>query len=97
MSELFYSPMDQAHIKRERAKAKELKNSQWWKQKLAQGLCHYCEKKFQKDSLTMDHVLAIGRGGFSTKGNVVVSCKSCNSVKSHKTPGEIALESLKSL
>jgi len=97
LSEIFYSPVDQAHLKRERAKSRELRNSQWWKQKLAQGLCYYCEKKFEKSDLTMDHILALGRGGSSNKGNVVVCCKSCNSKKSHKTPAEIELENLKSI
>jgi 5-methylcytosine-specific restriction protein A len=92
--EIFYSPSDQVHLKRERAKAKELKSSQWWKQKLAHGVCYYCENKFQKPDLTMDHILAIGRGGMSTKGNIVVCCRACNSKKAHKTPAEIALESL---
>jgi 5-methylcytosine-specific restriction protein A len=94
-SEVFYSPADPAHLKRERAKARELRQSQWWKQKLGQGICHYCEKKFSKEELTMDHVLPVGRGGHSTKGNVVVCCKDCNSTKKHHTPAEILLNSLK--
>ena len=29
----------------------------------------------------MDHVVPIVRGGRSTKGNIVVSCKECNNAK----------------
>ena len=94
MNELFYSPVDRAHLKKEKEKARELRNSQWWDSQLTKGLCHYCELKFPKEELTMDHVLPIGRGGFSTKGNIVVCCKDCNSKKGHKTPAEISLETL---
>jgi 5-methylcytosine-specific restriction protein A len=94
MKELFYSPVDPAHIKKEKAKARELRATQWWKQKLARGVCHYCEHKFSKEELTMDHVLSVGRGGYSTKGNIVASCKLCNSKKAHRTPAEINLENL---
>lgn len=90
---LFYSPVDPAHIKKERNAAKELRRSSWWKQKLAEGLCHYCEKKHPKEELTMDHIVALARGGRSNKGNIVVSCKDCNTKKKTKTPAEILLES----
>lgn len=91
MVELFYSPADPAHIKKEKAKARELRQSQWWKQKLHQGVCHYCEKKFPKEILTMDHIIPIGRGGHSSKGNIVVCCKDCNSIKGSRTDAEILL------
>ena len=94
MNEIFYSPVDPEHIKREKNKARELRKSQWWKQKLAQGLCHYCEKKFSKEELTMDHIVPMARSGRSTKGNVVVCCKTCNSDKGRKTPVEITMETL---
>jgi len=94
MSEIFYSPVQREHIKKEKEKARELRKTQWWKLKLTHGLCHYCEQKFSKEELTMDHILPIGRGGFSTKGNIVPCCKPCNSKKGHKTPAEISLESL---
>jgi 5-methylcytosine-specific restriction protein A len=88
MSELFYAPVDPSHIKKERAKAKELRQSQWWKQKLSKGICHYCENKFAHSELTMDHIVPVGRGGTSTKGNVVPSCKECNTEKSSRIPVE---------
>ncbi len=81
----FYAPVDPAHIKKEREKAKELRKTQWWKAKLNQGLCYYCEQKFARENLTMDHLVPIGRGGFSVKSNVVVACKECNTKKGAKT------------
>jgi len=85
---------DKAHISREKKKAQELKSSTWWQQKLNEGLCHYCGKKFPKDQLTMDHVVPIARGGKSNKGNVVVSCFSCNQGKGLDTPVEAILDGL---
>ena len=81
--------------KKEKANARELRKTTWWKQKLSSGICHYCEQKFQAEELTMDHVLPVGRGGHSTKGNVVVACKECNSKKASLTPFEQILESTK--
>ena len=90
----YYVPASPEHIHRERAKARELRSSQWWKQKLAKGICYHCGKSFSKEELTMDHLIPVGRGGKTTKGNVVVSCKACNSRKKHLTPAEIRLEEL---
>jgi 5-methylcytosine-specific restriction protein A len=89
---IFYAPADPAHIKRERAKARELRATQWWKQKLAAGTCHFCEGKFKASELTMDHLVPIGRGGKSTKGNCVTSCKECNTKKGSKTSAELLLK-----
>jgi 5-methylcytosine-specific restriction endonuclease McrA len=36
----------------------------------------------------MDHLVPVVRGGKSTKGNIVVSCKSCNSARKHRLPFE---------
>ena len=72
-------------FKIEKAKARKLRQSKWWKQKIGSGVCHYCGGHFPGDTLTMDHIVPIARGGKSTWGNLVPSCKSCNSnKKSHK-------------
>lgn len=89
---MYYEAASPEHIKKERAKAKEMRQSGWWKQKLAQGICYYCENKFSKEQLTMDHKIPVARGGKTTKGNVVVACKSCNTEKKHLTPAEMVLE-----
>jgi 5-methylcytosine-specific restriction endonuclease McrA len=85
---------DSKHIARERAKAKELRKNAWWKKQIAKGVCHYCGKTFPAEELTMDHILPVVRGGKSTKGNCVPSCKSCNTDKKYLTPAELILREL---
>jgi 5-methylcytosine-specific restriction protein A len=82
-------------IMREKAKARKLRQSQWWKNEIAKGICHYCAKKFKPEELTMDHVIPVSKGGKSTKGNIVPSCKECNNKKMYKTPVDIVIEILK--
>jgi 5-methylcytosine-specific restriction enzyme A len=80
---------DDDHIRRERARARELRRSQWWKRRRANGKCHYCGETFPPKSLTMDHIVPIARGGRSTKGNVVPACKPCNAEKRYRLAWEI--------
>jgi 5-methylcytosine-specific restriction endonuclease McrA len=75
-------------IRRERRKARDLRASQWWKRKRAAGICHHCGGKFAAADLTMDHLVPIIRGGKSTKGNLVASCKKCNSERKYRLPFE---------
>ena len=85
---------DSAHVKRERAKARELRNTDWWRAKLQQGVCHYCGKNVGAKNLTMDHVIPVARGGKSTRGNCVPCCKDCNNKKKAFTPAEQILDQL---
>lgn len=87
---------DPKHIAREKQKARELRKTQWWLNMLQHGICHYCDKKFSAEELTMDHVVPLVRGGKSTKGNIVVCCKSCNNDKKYLTPVEMILKQLES-
>ena len=82
---------DERHIKRERAKARELKSSSYFQELLRQGICRYCGKKFPREELTIDHVVPIARGGRSTRGNMVVCCLDCNQKKRCLTPAEMIL------
>lgn len=75
---------DESEINREKQKARELRASQWWKRRLAKGVCHYCGNRFPLKELTMDHIVPISKGGKTTKGNVVVCCKTCNTEKKSK-------------
>jgi 5-methylcytosine-specific restriction endonuclease McrA len=79
---------DEEHLRREKNKARELRQSQWWKRRLARGICHYCGRRFPARELTMDHVVPIARGGKTTKGNVVTCCKECNTRKKARMPME---------
>lgn len=83
--------VSKAQIQKEKQKAKNLRGSQWWQQKLDAGICHYCGGKFDRDLLTMDHIVPLSRGGKSTKGNIAVCCKKCNSDKKYYTPVELIL------
>ena len=72
----------------EREKARVLRQTRWWKQKLARGNCHYCGRHFPPEELTMDHIVPIIRAGRSTKNNVAVVCKECNDTKKYLLPME---------
>lgn len=80
--------IDERDLKREKEKARELRKSAWWKRKRSSGICHYCGKKFSPESLTMDHLVPLGRGGKSVKENLVPCCKECNSKKANLLPWE---------
>ena len=85
---------DPAHVKRERAKARELRATDWWRAQIAKGECHYCHRKVGAENLTMDHVIPIARGGRSTRGNCVPCCAECNASKKAYTPAEQILDQL---
>ena len=85
---------DDAHVARERARARDLRKSDWWRAQLARGICHYCGKKFPPEELTMDHIVPVVRGGKSVRGNVVPCCKTCNNEKKYLTPAEIIMKKL---
>ena len=86
---------DDVHVKREREKARKLKKSRWWTDKLALGVCHHCGKRFKQKELTLDHLVPLSRGGKTTKGNCVVSCIGCNQEKKSLTKAEMILNQLK--
>jgi 5-methylcytosine-specific restriction endonuclease McrA len=75
-------------LRREREKARELRRSQWWRNRIDTGLCHYCGGHFASDELTLDHVVPLVRGGRSTRGNCVPACKKCNTRKRDLLPTE---------
>jgi 5-methylcytosine-specific restriction endonuclease McrA len=88
MDHFFISYVSEEDLKRERAKSREIRKSQWWKRRLSEGRCYYCGKEFLPKDLTMDHIVPLIRGGKSTKGNTVAACKECNNRKKHMLPVE---------
>jgi 5-methylcytosine-specific restriction endonuclease McrA len=84
----FIIEVSEQEIKREKEKARELRKTQWWKNRVAKGICHYCGGTFSPAELTMDHLVPIVRGGKSSRGNVVPACKGCNSKKKYMLPLE---------
>jgi len=84
----FNIQFDEKFQKKQRHKAREIRNTQWWKRKCSQGLCYYCNNNFPIKELTMDHIVPVSRGGKSIKSNVVPCCKKCNTKKKHLVPIE---------
>ena len=80
--------IDEAVIRREKNKARELRRTRWWQQKTASGICWYCGLQVGFNHLTMDHVIPLARGGRSTKDNLVPCCKDCNTRKKSSLPVE---------
>ena len=75
-------------IRREKEKARRLRSTHWWHNKIQQGTCYYCHQKVGMAELTMDHIVPLSRGGKSKKGNIVAACKSCNNKKNSLLPIE---------
>jgi len=78
----------ETEIKREKNKARDLRQTQWWKGRVARGACYYCGRSVPPSELTMDHIVPLSRGGKTTKGNVVPACKECNTKKHRLVPVE---------
>lgn len=90
----FFQAASAEHQKREKAKARELRQSQWWRQEVGKGVCYHCQERFKPEDLTMDHLIPIARGGKSTKKNCVPSCKTCNTKKGHHLTVELVFAEL---
>ena len=84
----FIIEITEQQARRQKDKARELRKSRWWQNIIAKGVCHWCGGTFPKEELTMDHVVPITRGGLSSRGNLVPSCKECNSRKKYLLPIE---------
>ncbi len=84
----FISPVTDQEVKKEKQKARDLRKSQWWKQKCSEEKCYYCGENVLSRDLTMDHIVPIIRGGKSVKNNLVPACKECNNNKKHSLPVE---------
>lgn len=56
-----------------------------WLKSVCNYACLCCGKKEPEIKLTLDHVVALARGGSNTIGNAQVLCGSCNARKSDKT------------
>ncbi len=54
--------------------------------------CQYCQKKFSKSELNLDHVIPRTKGGATTWENVVCCCVPCNRKKGGRTPREAGMK-----
>jgi 5-methylcytosine-specific restriction endonuclease McrA len=60
------------------------------------GICPYCERHMtfpakganrrKRTDATVDHLLPRSRGGTSRRGNLILCCSECNSMKGSKVP-----------
>jgi 5-methylcytosine-specific restriction endonuclease McrA len=86
--EPFFVAVSPEQLREQKQKAGELRKTQWWKRRVARGVCYYCHRKMLPAELTMDHIVALIRGGKSTRANTVPACKQCNSRKKYLLPIE---------
>jgi 5-methylcytosine-specific restriction endonuclease McrA len=84
----FVPEATEAEIQREKARARALRASTWWRRRVARGRCGYCGQPTPPRALTMDHRVPLVRGGRSTRSNLVPACKACNSAKKYLLPTE---------
>lgn len=56
--------------------------------KTQKGKCWWCGKKLDPDNYTIDHRIAIARGGSNSASNICISCPRCNFSKHDKLPSE---------
>jgi 5-methylcytosine-specific restriction endonuclease McrA len=84
------SPVTEAELRREKARARELRQTAWWKRRLARGRCEYCQRPTPARELTMDHRVPLVRGGRSVRANLVSACRACNAAKKYLLPVEWA-------
>ena len=80
--------VSEGDVRREKEKARRLRQTAWWMRKIQKGVCHYCQNPVGREHLTMDHVVPLSRGGKSSKGNIVPACKTCNNKKKYLLPIE---------
>ncbi len=79
--ERYVREVDDDTLRREKARARELRQSAWWRRRIATGLCQYCRRAVGAKALTLDHVVPLVRGGRSIRANMVAACKDCNNRK----------------
>ena len=80
----YYTPSSDEHIAREKDRGRDLRGSQWWKNRLGQGRCHYCGLTVPPRQLTMDHVVPAART--ATRQNAIYSPSSGTSTSPAYAP-----------
>ncbi len=86
--ERYVREVDDDTLRREKARARELRQTAWWRRRISTGRCHYCGRDVGAKALTVDHVVPLVRGGRSIRANMVPACRECN----HKKQSLLAWE-----
>lgn len=60
-----------------------------------QNICQYCNRAFNRNQLTLDHIIPIVQGGRKSWENIVTACKGCNQRKGGRTPAQAGMQLLK--
>jgi hypothetical protein len=81
----FLPGADDADLRREKARARELRQSARWKRRIAAEVATIAVAPWEA-GVTLDHVIPV-RGGRSVR-EMVASCKDCNSRKQSLLPWE---------
>ena len=51
----------------------------------AQGVCHICQLPVRREDASLDHLIPASQGGTSTRDNLALAHRSCNSARQDKT------------
>jgi hypothetical protein len=54
-------------------------------------VCAYCGQRFNSRDLSCDHVVPVSKGGRHSWTNAVTACRSCNTLKSNRSPEEAGM------
>lgn len=58
---------------------------------LCDNKCFYCCVSLTMESVTMDHVMPLAKGGSNSRSNLVAACAPCNSFKSNRYPTDLEM------
>lgn len=53
--------------------------------------CHYCQKRLDTITATVDHYIPLVQGGENKVSNFVLACRRCNTLKGDKMPWEFQI------
>jgi 5-methylcytosine-specific restriction endonuclease McrA len=71
---------------------KQLRAWAWSNLENQKHCCIHCGKELRRDTVTLDHIVSVKRGGGLSLDNLSIPCRRCNSIK-----GELSLKAFKAL
>lgn len=90
----FKPPKQNKQHERNKSKVnKRIRDRLWHSQK---GLCNWCGERVSKDEATLDHIVALSRGGGNGLDNLCMACEECNSKRGNNcTTEELTVNQIK--